>query len=204
MSNQKLNALILTCTLTPSPKASSSELLAGQMAAGLAAHDVRTESLRIVDYDVKPGVLTDMGPGDDWPNIRAKILASDILVLVTPIWVGNHSSVAQRALERLDAELSETDGQGRPIMFDKVAIVGVVGNEDGAHHAIADIYQSLAEVGFTIPAQGSSYWVGEAMHTTDYQDLAETPEVTANATQISTRNAVHLANLLRAGGYPAG
>lgn len=204
MSNHNLNALILICTLTPSPGASSSDLLASQIAAELATHNVQSESLRIVDHDVKPGVQTDMGPGDAWPGIRAKLLAAQILVLVTPIWVGNHSSLAQRVLERLDAELSETDGQGRSILFDKVAMVGVVGNEDGAHHAIADIFQSLAEVGFTTPAQGSTYWVGEAMHTTDYQDLDETPEVTANATKISSRNAAHLAGLLQDRGYPAG
>lgn len=203
MTNGSLNALILTCTLTASPKPSSSALLARQIAKELSGHHVQSEVIRVVDHDVKPGVLTDMGEGDAWPGIRGKLLAAQILVLVTPIWVGQHSSLAQRVLERLDAELSETDSQGRPTMFGKVAIVGVVGNEDGAHHAIANLSQGLAEVGFTIPAQGSTYWVGEAMHTTDYQDLEQTPEVTANATKISTRNAVHVAGLLQAQPYPS-
>ncbi|WP_431711932.1 flavodoxin family protein [Glutamicibacter uratoxydans] len=203
MTDPAIKALILTCTLSPSPKDSSSELIAQQVADKLATHGVQSETFRLVDFNVKPGVLKDMGPGDDWPMFRDKLLASDILVLASPIWVGHPSSVAQRVLERLDAELAETDDQGRPILFDKVGMVAVVGNEDGAHHVIAELSQGLAEVGFTIAGQGSTYWVGEAMHTTDYQDLEQTPEVTANATDIATRNVAHLAKLLRAQPFPA-
>lgn len=203
MAQTPINALILVCTLSPSPKASSSDLLARQVAAEFTGHQVHSEILRIADFDVKPGVLKDMGGGDQWPGIRQKLLAADILVLATPIWVGHPSSLAQRVLERLDAELSQTDEQGRPILFDKVGVVAVVGNEDGAHHVIAELGQGLADVGFTLPAQGSTYWVGQAMHTTDYQDLDQTPQVTANATQIATRNAAHLARLLKARPFPA-
>ncbi|WP_121866739.1 flavodoxin family protein [Glutamicibacter nicotianae] len=199
-----INALILVCTLSPSPKASSSDLLARQVAAEFKEHQVSSEILRIADFNVEPGVLKDMGGGDQWPPFRQKLLAADILVLATPIWVGHPSSLAQRVLERLDAELSKTDEQGRPILFGKVGLVAVVGNEDGAHHVIADLGQGLADVGFTLAAQGSTYWVGQAMHTTDYQDLQQTPEVTANATGIATRNAAHLARLLKASPYPAG
>lgn len=203
MAQTPINALILVCTLSPSPKASSSDLLARQVAAEFTGHQVHSEILRIADFDVKPGVLKDMGDGDQWPGIRQKLLAADILVLATPIWVGHPSSLAQRVLERLDAELSQTDEQGRPILFGKVGVVAVVGNEDGAHHVIAELGQGLADVGFTLPAQGSTYWVGQAMHTTDYQDLDQTPQVTANATQIATRNAAHLARLLKARPFPA-
>ncbi|PRB72636.1 NAD(P)H-dependent oxidoreductase [Arthrobacter sp. MYb213] len=203
MSTDSLKALILVCTLSPSPKKSSSDLLAQQVGQKFSELDVQPEILRVVDFNVMPGVLKDMGGGDEWPGIRAKILAADILVLATPIWVGHPSSVAQRVLERLDAELSETDSQGRPILFDKVAMVAVVGNEDGAHHVIADLSQGLGEVGFSIPAQGSTYWVGEAMHSTDFQDLKQTPEVTANATDISTRNSTHLATLLKSKPFPS-
>ena len=203
MAQTPINALILVCTLSPSPKASSSDLLARQVAAEFTEHQVHSEILRIADFDVKPGVLKDMGDGDQWPGIRQKLLAADILVLATPIWVGHPSSLAQRVLERLDAELSQTDEQGRPILFGKVGVVAVVGNEDGAHHVIADLGQGLADVGFTLPTQGSTYWVGQAMHTTDYQDLDQTPQVTANATQIATRNAAHLARLLKARPFPA-
>src|SRR3546814_757338 len=157
----------------------------------------------MLDYDVRPGVEKDMGEGDQWPALREKVLAADILVFGTPTWMGHHSSVAARVLERLDAELSETDDAGRPILFGKVAVAAVVGNEDGAHKISADLFQSLNDVGYTIPAQGVTYWNGEAMHTVDYRDLEETPEETAATTKTVAANAAHLATLLRAANYPA-
>jgi multimeric flavodoxin WrbA len=152
-----------------------------------------------VDHDIKPGVEKDMGDGDAWPAIREKILAADILIFSTPTWMGHTSSVAQR---RLDAEVAETDDDGRPILLGKVAIVAVVGNEDGAHHIIAEAFQALNDVGFTTPAQGCTYWNGPAMEKTDYNDLDEVPEGTASATEAAARNAVHLARLLKTSQYP--
>ncbi|WP_336713726.1 flavodoxin family protein [Arthrobacter sp. USHLN218] len=204
MDAAQLKALALVCTLTPSPKPSSSELLARQVIQQLSTHAVECDLIRVVDHDVKPGVQTDMGEGDEWPGIRERLLAADILVLATPIWLGHPASVAQRVLERLDAELSETDDKGRLSMFDKVAVVAVVGNEDGAHHVKAELYQALCDVGFSIPAQGATYWVGEAMQGTDYQDLPETPDAIAGATAMAARNAAHLARALRSSPYPAG
>lgn len=198
-----LRALVLNCTLKPSPAPSSSELLAQQVLDALAPHDVTGEQVRVVDYDVRPGVQADMGDGDQWPGIREKMLASDILVLATPTWMGHLSSVAQRVLERLDAELSETDDAGRAILAGKVAVTVVVGNEDGAHAITADLYQALGDVGFSIPSQGGVYWNGEAMHTTDYRDLPATPEKVASTTATLARNAAHLATLLRERPYPA-
>ena len=95
-----------------------------------------------------------MGDGGARPGLHQQVLAADILVIATPTWLGQHTSVAQRALERLDAELSDTDDQGRPRTFSKVALAVVVGNEDGAHHISAALYQALNDVGFTIPPRG--------------------------------------------------
>lgn len=201
MSSQ-LTALIITCTLKPSPAESSSEVLAQQVSAFLHQHEVETTSIRAVDHQILPGVEKDMGSGDEWPALREKVLAADIVVLVTPTWLGQHSSVAQRVLERLDAELSETKPDGRPTLFDKVAVAGVVGNEDGAHHIVGVFYQALNDVGFTVPAQGCVYWNGEAMHGTDYKDLQETPEVVITAMSTALTNAIHLAGLLAEDGYP--
>ncbi|WP_104109687.1 flavodoxin family protein [Arthrobacter sp. N199823] len=198
-----LSAIAIVCSLTPSPEPSSSEVLARQVLADLEKHGVTTASLRIVDHEIKPGVKVDMGDGDEWPTIRASILAADIVVLATPIWMGHPCSLAQQVLERLDADLSETDDQGRPIMFGKVAIVAVVGNEDGAHNVIADMMQGMNDVGFTFPAQGSTYWVGEAMQTMDYKDLDTIPEAVASATAVLSRNAAHLARVFRNENYPS-
>jgi multimeric flavodoxin WrbA len=202
MTPSSLNAIALVCTLTPSPDPSSSDLLADQFLEALSGHGVAVDKVRVVDHDVKPGVQTDMGDGDAWPGIRARVLAVDILLVSTPTWAGHMSSVASRVIERLDAELSETDDAGRPILYDKVALVAVVGNEDGAHKISADLFQSLNDYGYTIPAQGVSYWNGEAMHTTDSQALDSTPEVTASALAAAAANAVHLARLLKSASYP--
>ena len=198
-----LRALALNCTLKPSPSESSGDLLAQQVLDALEPHGVEGEIVRVVDFDVKPGVEADMGDGDEWPGIRDKVMAADILVFATPTWMGHMSSVAQRVLERLDAELSETDDEGRPILAGKVAVVAVVGNEDGAHAIIADAYQGLGDVGFSIPSQGGVYWNGEAMHTTDYKDLSETPEKVASTTRTLARHAAHLAKVLAEQPYPA-
>lgn len=199
-----LTAVALICSLTPSPAPSSSELMARHVLDELATHGVSGTSLRVVDRNVMPGVQIDMGDGDDWPGIRDKILAANILVLATPIWMGHPSSITQRVLERLDADLAETDNEGRPIMYGKVAVVAVVGNEDGAHKTVADTQQGLNDIGFTIPAQGATYWVGEAMQTVDYKDLDSVPEKVAAATAGAARNAAHLARLLTTAPYPAG
>jgi multimeric flavodoxin WrbA len=198
-----LTALALNCSLKPTPAPSSTEILLGQVLAALAMHGVTSEQVRVVDHDVTPGVEADMGDGDEWPDIRRRILAADILVFGTPTWMGHMSSVAQRVLERLDAELSETDDDGRPVLFGKVAVTVVLGNEDGAHHITADLYQGLVDVGFSVPAQGGTYWNGEAMHTVDFLDLDETPEKVVSTTAMLARNAAHLARLLVDAPYPA-
>ncbi|THA39844.1 NAD(P)H-dependent oxidoreductase [Streptomyces sp. A1547] len=197
-----LRAVALVCTLSPSPKRSSSQLLAEQTMAALADHGVTGKVIRIADHDVKPGVEVDMGEGDSWPEIRDTILGCDILVLSTPIWLGHPSSLAQRVLERLDAELGESDDEGRMLTYGKAAAVCVVGNEDGAHHVSADLFQGLNDVGFSLAPNAVTYWVGEAMQGTDYQDLDKTPEKTAATTRTLAANTAHLARRLKAAPYP--
>ncbi|MFF5934004.1 flavodoxin family protein [Streptomyces sp. NPDC012508] len=197
-----LSAVALVCTLSPSPAPSSSQLLAEQTMRALAEHGVTGKVIRVADHDVKPGVEVDMGDGDAWPDIRDTVLASDILILSTPIWLGHPSSIAQRVLERLDAELGESDDEGRMLTYGKVAGVCVVGNEDGAHKVGADLFQGLNDIGFTLPANAITYWVGEAMQGTDYQDLDKVPKKTAATTATLAANASHLARRLKGAQYP--
>ena len=168
----------------------------------LRSHGVKTDTLRCADYAIAPGVEADMGDGDEWPKIRDRVLGADILLVSTPVWLGHPSSITQRVLERLDAELSNTDDDGRPIMYGKVAVISVVGNEDGAHKVFAGCAQGLNDIGFSFAAQANTYWNGEAMHTTNYDDLDEVPEPVAKTTASAARNAAHLAGLLRAQQYP--
>ena len=202
-AQSSLTAVALVCSLKRSPAPSSSELMAAHVCEQLRAAGVKTESVRCVDFAISPGVEADMGNGDEWPGIREKLLNCDILVLSTPVWLGHPSSVTQRVLERLDAELSNTDDAGRPVMVGKVALVAVVGNEDGAHKIVADCFQGLNDIGYTIPAQGCTYWNGEAMQSKNYDDLDEVPEAVASTTAAAARNAAHLATVLRERQYPS-
>jgi multimeric flavodoxin WrbA len=118
--------------------------------------------------------------------------------------MGQTSSVTKRALERLDAELSETDDEGRLLTYGKVAAVAVVGNEDGAHHVSAEVFQALDDVGFSLAPNAVTYWVGRAMEGVDYKDLDEVPEKVEAATATLAANTAHLARLLREAPYPAG
>lgn len=202
ISSVSLNALGLVCSLKPSPAPSSSAMLAEHVFTTLKDSDVNCESVRCADYEIPPGVEADMGGGDQWPRLREKVLEADILLISTPIWLGHPSSIAQRVLERLNAELSNEDKSGRPAMAGKVAIVSVVGNEDGAHKVVADVFQGLNDIGFSVPAQGSTYWVGPAMGATDYNELDQIPEKVASTTAAAARNAAHLARVLKNREYP--
>lgn len=201
MPDSALTAIAFNCTLKGGRDPSSTDKLIGELVDALKPHGVTGTSIRAADYNILPGVTSNEGEGDDWPALRAQLLAADILIIGTPIWLGQPSSVAKRVLERMDAFLDETDDQGRMPSFGKVAIAAVVGNEDGAHHCHAEIFQALNDVGFTIPAGGGTYWVGEAMGSTDYKDLSRPCEKTIQTTRMLASNAAHLAKLLKASCY---
>jgi multimeric flavodoxin WrbA len=199
-----LKALAINGTLksSGSSEASSTGKMLGLIADEFKKHGVETETIRLADHNIKPGVTSDEGEGDAWPDIRKKVLEADILLVGTPIWLGQPGSVCKRALERMDAFLEETDDQGRMVSYGKVAAVAVVGNEDGAHHVSAELFQALNDVGFSIPANAVAYWVGEAMGSTNFVDLEETPEAVQTMISMLTRNTTHLANLLKGSQYP--
>lgn len=198
-----LKAIALNCSLKTGDAPSSTDAMLDLVARCLREHDVELiDTIRVARHNVLPGVSSDEGEGDAWPWMRARILEADILVLGTPIWLGQPSSVCKRVLERMDAFLGETDDRERMPSYSKVAVVAVVGNEDGAHHVSAELYQALADTGWTIPAGGTCYWVGEAMHGTDFQDLDEIPEVVTRTARTLASNTAHLARLLKLNGYP--
>jgi multimeric flavodoxin WrbA len=199
-----LTAIAINCTLKPGGSDPSStdkmiDLIAGELRK--RGVEVR-ETIRVADRDIKPGVTSNEGPGDAWPDIRKRILDCDILIFGTPIWLGQMSSLAKRVIERMDAFLSETDDAGRMPSFGKVAVVGIVGNEDGAHHITATLFQALNDVGWTIPAGGADYWVGEAMQKKNFVDLPQVPEPVRKGAEMLASNAAHLANMLKGQPYP--
>ncbi|TVP67761.1 MAG: flavodoxin family protein [Nitriliruptor sp.] len=199
--DEQLRCLAINCTLKASGP-SSTQVLLDQAVEALDGLGVACSAVRAVALDIRPGVTSDEGDGDAWPAIRDELLAADILLLGTPIWTGGPSSVCRRVLERCDAFLSDTDDLGRMVTFGKVAGVVVTGNEDGAHNVVAQLYQALADCGFTIPTNAATYWVGEAMGSVNYRDLDEQPDKVAETTQMMATNLVHVARLLKASPYP--
>ena len=199
-----VTAIAINCSLAKSDdRASSTDAMIKVLGDAFAKQDVTiAETIRIADYDVLPGVTSDEGEGDDWPALREKILAHDILVFGTPIWMGQIGSIAKRVLERMDAFLSETDDAGRMPSYSKVAVAAIVGNEDGAHWASSQLFQSLNDTGWTIPAVAACYWVGEAMQSKDFKDFDKTPEKVTETAKMVAGNAAHLAKLLKETPYP--
>lgn len=199
-----LKALAINCTLkSNADEASSSDAMIEVLKKAFADRQVSlTETVRVAALNILPGVTSDEGDGDEWPALREKILAHDILIFGGPIWMGQIGSIAKRVLERMDAFLDETDEAGRMPSYGKVAVAAIVGNEDGAHFSSAQLFQALNDVGWTIPAVAACYWVGEAMGSTDFKDLEQTPEPVAKTAKMVAANAAHLAGLLKSAPYP--
>ncbi len=158
-ATETLHCLLLNATLKRSPEPSNTGALAEYVGGRLEALGVTTEHIRLADHVIEPGVVSEaVTEQDEWPSIHAKVLAADIVVFATPTWMGQPSSVVKRALERLDALLSETSDDGTPAAFNKLAGFIVTGNEDGAHHCIAEMAGAANDIGFTIPGQAWTYW----------------------------------------------
>lgn len=154
-----MKALAINCTLKKSPDTSNTEALLRSVTEQLEQEGVDVDVVRAVDLDIGPGVVSEaVHDGDDWPDVHAKVLGAQILIIASPTWLGQPSSVAKRVLERMDAMLSETDDDGRPVAYNRVAGVVVTGNEDGAHHVISGITGGLQDIGYTIPGQAWTYW----------------------------------------------
>lgn len=197
-----MKALVLNCTLKPSPATSSTEALAKVVIAELEKGGAEVEMIRLVDLNLRPGVKTDEGPGDDWPAVHARLLDADILVMATPTWLGQMSSVCLRALERMDALFAETDDSGRPVAFGKVAGVVVTGNEDGAHNIVATVCQGLIDMGFTIPGQSWTYWHLGPGPGPDYVETDQGHAYSDRVGRNAARNLIALAKVLKPSTYP--
>ena len=197
-----MKAIVLNCTLKPSPAPSSTESLARVLMKEWETDGIQSELVRLVDYEVKPGVATDMGGGDEWPLIHEKMRAADILVIATPTWMGQMSSIAKRALERMDAILSETDEQGRPWAMGKVGGVVITGNEDGAHHIVATVAQPLIDIGFTVPGQSWTYWHLGPGPGPDYNETDKAHDYSDRVGRNAARNLAWVARALKAATPP--
>ncbi|MEZ5334553.1 MAG: flavodoxin family protein [Methanolobus sp.] len=200
-----LKALFLNCTLKRSPDISNTRALIDKAVKLFEELDIESEVVRVVDYDVKFGVSSDEGEGDEWPLILEKIKASDIIVIGSPIWMGVRSSVAQLVMERLDGTYSESDPEtGQFPLCGKVAGVVITGNEDGAHDVAATTLFNLTHLGCTVPPNVDSYWVGDAGPGPSYIEAGGERHLYTNKTvRYMVNNLAFFARLLKDNPIPA-
>jgi multimeric flavodoxin WrbA len=194
----KLKALILNCTLKPSPEVSNTSALIQKVAEVYKELGVETEELRVRDYEVAFGVSSDEGDGDEWPEIYGKIKDCDILVIATPIWFGVRGSVSQMVLERLDGSYSDGDSvTGQYPLYNKVGAVIVTGNEDGAHDVAANTLFNLTHLGCAIAPNSDCYWVGTAGPGPSYIEAGGDKHLYTNRTaRYLAHNSTKLAQIL--------
>ncbi len=193
-----MKATIISCTLKPSPEDSNTEALARSVIDFLEREDVECSLVRAVDKVIKPGVETDMGEGDEWPEIHEMLLASEILVIATPTWIGRPSSIASLVLERMDAMISETDDDDRPVAYNRVGGVVVTGNEDGAHHCIFELSGQLGDIGYTVPGQAWTYWNKGPGPGDDYSETDEGKDWSEKTGRACAQNLLGVARALEA------
>ena len=206
-----LRALYINCTLKRSPEVSHTQGLGDRSVAILERNGVSVDVIRAVDHDIATGVWPDMTEHgwaeDEWPAIYARVLAADILVLCGPIWLGDNSSVMKRVIERLYACSSLLNERGQYAYYGRVAGCIITGNEDGAKHCAMNILYSLQHLGYVIPPQADSGWLGEAGPGPSYLDPGSGgPEndFTNRNTTFLTWNLLHVARIVKdAGGIPA-
>ncbi|AJE81424.1 MULTISPECIES: flavodoxin family protein [Streptomyces] len=206
-----LRALFVNCTLKRSPEQSNTQGLVDISARIMARQGVQVGQIRAVDHDIAPGVRPDMteygAPHDDWPALFEQVAAADILVLAGPIWLGDNSSVTKRVVERLYGASGVLNDRGQYAYYGKVGGCLLTGNEDGVKHCAMNLLYSLQHIGYTIPPQADSGWIGEAGPGPNYLDPGSGgPEndFTNRNTTFMTWNLLHLARLLKdSGGIPA-
>jgi multimeric flavodoxin WrbA len=206
-----LRALYVNCTLKLSPEVSNTQGLADRSIAVMEAQGVTVDVIRAVDHDIATGVwpdMTDHGwPTDEWPALHERVMAADILVLCTPIWLGEKSSVCTRVVERLYGNSAQLNAAGQYAYYGRVGGCLVTGNEDGIKHCAMNVLYSLQHLGYTIPPQADAGWIGEAGPGPSYLDAGSggpDNDFTNRNTTFMTWNLLHLARMLKdAGGIPA-
>lgn len=199
-----IKAVFLNCTLKKGPEPSNTRALIDEVIYIFNQQNVSSEVVRLADFNIAYGVTADEGEGDEWPSVFQKVKEADIVVIGTPLWLGEKSSIATQVIERLYGASSQTNEKGQYIYYNKVGGVVVTGNEDGAKHASASILYGLSHIGFTIPPNVDTYWVGEAGPGPSYMDAeGNKNEFTKQHAQIMAYNLVHFARMLKEHPIPA-
>jgi multimeric flavodoxin WrbA len=198
-----LRALFLNCSLKPSPKASSTQALIAKVEEQLKLLDVATDTVRVIDRKVAIGTAMDEGHGDGWPALLDEIRAADILIVATPIWLGERSSVAKIVAERLDATTYQLDGRNQHELYGKVGGAIAVGESDGAQAALKSMLYDMTIAGLSVPPNADVYWNNEAGLGGAYvHSEGDTCYFVNERARWMAHNLVHLAHTLKANPYP--
>ncbi|MBC6497567.1 MAG: NAD(P)H-dependent oxidoreductase [Alphaproteobacteria bacterium GM7ARS4] len=198
-----MKALFLNCSLKKSDEESNTQALCAYAQRIFEKESVTCEHIRVVDYYIPFGMKERVDSKDDWPSLFAKVMASQILIIGTPIWFGEKSSVASLVIERLYAFSAEKNDVGQYIYYNKVAGVIATGNEDGGKESCRSVLYALQHMGFTIPPQADAYWVGEAGPGPSYIEEGQDNAFTQRNTQFLTYNLLHVARMLDKQPIPA-
>lgn len=199
----RLYALVLNASLKGSQEPSHTEALSDEVLGILKSKGVETKTIRLADYYIPYGISGNMGNGDEWPKIFEEVQKADIVIIGTPLWLGEKSSLATLTIERLYGSSGETNASGQAIYYNKVGGVVVTGNEDGAKHASASILYALSHIGFTIPPNVDAYWVGEAGPGPSYMDgHGKENAFTKKHVEMLAYNTWHLASFFKAHPIP--
>ena len=206
-----LKAVFVNCTLKRSPEPSNTEGLADLSTTIMRRTGVDVTLIRAIDHEIATGVWPDMTEHgwerDDWPAIFEQVIAADILVLMTPIWLGEKSSVCTQVVERLYGNSHLLNDAGQYAYYGRVGGCLVTGNEDGIKHCAMNVLYSLQHLGYTIPPQADAGWIGEAGPGPSYLDEGSggpQNDFTNRNTTFMTWNLLHTARMLKdAGGIPA-
>lgn len=212
MDFNQLNALFINCTLKKSPEKSHTDGLVDISKTIMKKNGVSAETIRLIDYKIATGIYPDMREHgwetDEWPELFKKVKKADILIITSPIWLGDKSSECTKLIERLYAMSAMTNDKGQYIYYGKVGGCLITGNEDGAKHCAMNILYSLQHLGYSIPPQADAAWLGEIGPGKSYLDEGSGgPEndFTNKNTTFMTYNLMHLAKMLKeAGGFPLG
>ncbi len=206
-----LAALYLNCTLKPTPELSHTEGLIDNSKAIMESQGVSVEVLRPIDFKIAHGVYPDMTEQgwdhDDWPRIYEKVRAANILVICSPIWLGDKSSVCTQTIERLYSSSGDLNEDGQYAYYGRVGGCLITGNEDGAKHCSMNILYSLQHLGYVIPPQADAAWLGDVGPGPSYLDPGSGgPEndFTNRNTTFMAWNLMHMARMIKdAGGIPS-
>lgn len=206
----ELKSIFINCTLKKSPDKSHTQSLMDVSKNIMEKEGVNVENIRFIDYEIANGVYPDMTEHgwdkDEWPQLFKKIIDADILIIGTPIWLGEKSSITQKLIERLYAMSAKTNDKGQYLFYGKVGGCVITGNEDGIKHCAMGILYALQHIGYTVPPQADCGWIGEVGPGPSYLDKgsnAADNDFTNRNTTFMTYNLLHLAKILKENkGYP--